>query len=312
LEERQSLSKRKSTISLSKKKAFMILKQWFSLLIILLCFLGCKPSEEETFLTVKDHLIHVKKSGSGKPLLLIHGGYLNLDMWEPQVAFFEKAGYLVIRYSDIGHGATKKGEEPLPGHEIIDQIVHTYTDQKIVLAGLSWGAMLAVNYSLHHPDQVESLILVSPGLQDWDYFQDTLAGQYYLARQQCISLKDTSCAINLFHQNWVVGPRRSADALDEEFITTSYGMIKHTMTHHWQSDWSTLDSLGTTEHLSQLKMPTLVVIGEEDVTDMLEVGQIFNRQLPNGHLEQLPGVAHLLTMEDPTTFNKLVLEFLEK
>jgi 3-oxoadipate enol-lactonase len=290
----------------------MEVKQWIFFFFMLLCLQGCQPSGQESFLTVKDHRIHLKRLGSGKPLLLIHGGYLNLDMWEPQAKFFEKAGYEVIRYSDLGHGDTEMGTEPIFGHEMIHEIVTTYADQKIVLAGLSWGAMLAVNYSLHYPDQVEKLILISPGLQDWDYFQDSLAEQNYLMRQECIKQKDTDCAIKMFHQNWVVGPRRSADALDAEFVATSYGMIEHTMTHHWQSDWSTLDSLGTTEHLSQLTMPTLVVVGDEDATDILQVGHVFNNHLPNGYLVQLSGVAHLLCMENPATFNSLALAFLQK
>lgn len=43
--------------------------------------LACGSPEQEAFLDVAGHKIHIKETGTGPPLILAHGGYLNLDMW---------------------------------------------------------------------------------------------------------------------------------------------------------------------------------------------------------------------------------------
>lgn len=137
----------------------------------------------------------------------------------------------IIRFSDFGHGKTVSGKNSILGYEIINHLTTQYPDEKFVLVGLSWGAMLCVDFTLNYPHKVEKLILVSPGLNGWTYFKDSLTFKNYTLRQTAIDHSDTLEAAKLFHKNWVVGPSRQDNELDESFYSQSLDLSNRNSRH---------------------------------------------------------------------------------
>lgn len=275
-------------------------------LLLIICLLSCNGksgADKESFLHFKQHKIQLKTTGKGKPLLFVHGGYLDLDMWQPQVEAF-KDTHTLIRFSDLGHGKTIASREPVRGHEIILEITKNHPEEKYTLIGLSWGAMLSVDFALNYPEKVEKLVLVSPGLNGWEYFQDSLALKNYQWRQEAIKKGDTLRAAKLFHQNWVVGPRRKPNDLNLDFYERSLEMVFSNMKNHWQEDWSALDSIPARNRLEEIQVPTYIIIGSEDAEDILQIAEEYHRRIPHSKKIILPNVAHLLNMEAPERFNK--------
>lgn len=62
--------------------------------------------------------------------------------------------------------------------------------------------------------------------------------------------------------------------------------------------------------LDQLAAPTLVLCGELDLPEKIELSRRLGRELPNARFQSIPGAAHMLGMEQPGVFNRLVLDFL--
>lgn len=137
----------------------------FILTAILLpsCTSPALDQEQEALIEVAGNKIHTKRVGTGQPIVLAHGGYLNLDMWDPQVDEFSKT-HTLIRFSDLGHGESIHAGDKIFGYEIINELIKDGPDQEVILMGLSWGAMLCVDFALNYPEKVEKLILVSPGV----------------------------------------------------------------------------------------------------------------------------------------------------
>jgi pimeloyl-ACP methyl ester carboxylesterase len=63
--------------------------------------------------------------------------------------------------------------------------------------------------------------------------------------------------------------------------------------------------------LSDLAMPTLVVVGDRDQPDFMAIGERIAREAPNARLEVVPGAGHLVALEAPDAFERLLLDFLE-
>jgi len=63
--------------------------------------------------------------------------------------------------------------------------------------------------------------------------------------------------------------------------------------------------------LGEIKCPTLVIVGNQDFADKLELAELLETQILNVKRVVMPGVAHLPNMEKPTEFNQLVLDFLK-
>jgi pimeloyl-ACP methyl ester carboxylesterase len=64
------------------------------------------------------------------------------------------------------------------------------------------------------------------------------------------------------------------------------------------------------ERLEAVLAPTLVVVGADDVPDMLAIAEVLAERIPDARLETIPGAAHLPTLEQPETVNRLLLDFL--
>ncbi|HEY8793082.1 MAG TPA: alpha/beta hydrolase, partial [Gaiellaceae bacterium] len=64
--------------------------------------------------------------------------------------------------------------------------------------------------------------------------------------------------------------------------------------------------------VERIEAPTLVLHGDADVVVPVENGRMLASRLPNARYIQLPGLGHNLPLEDPPTFNRLVLDFLSE
>lgn len=278
-----------------------------SFILILLLFTSCSDKNHvervDSYLEINGNKIHYKINGIGKELIMVHGGYLDLNMWNEQVGEFEN-GRKIIRFSDLGHGKTKSKNSPILGFEIIEKLTSATKENPTTLIGLSWGAMICVDYTLNHPENVDKLILVSPGLSGWKYFQDTIAAKNYELRQIAIRNNDIEEASSLFHQNWVIGPRREKSDINIEFYEWSLDNIKNNMKNHWGEDWSKLDSIPAIKRLNQINVPTYIIIGSEDGEDIKLIAEEYKQNILNSKKIILDDVAHLLNVENPKEFNK--------
>ncbi|MEW6547141.1 MAG: alpha/beta hydrolase [Bacillota bacterium] len=59
-----------------------------------------------------------------------------------------------------------------------------------------------------------------------------------------------------------------------------------------------------------IKAPTLVVVGEGDVPDILRIAEILQNGIPGATRVIIPGTGHMLNMQKPPEFNRIVLDFL--
>jgi len=63
--------------------------------------------------------------------------------------------------------------------------------------------------------------------------------------------------------------------------------------------------------LTEIRVPTLVIVGDCDVDDVRDAAEELQRGIPGARLVVMPGVAHVPNMERPEEFNRIVLDFLE-
>ena len=267
--------------------------------------------ETESYVNKNQHKVHIKTTGKGVPIIFVHGGYLDLEMWNPQVEEFRKTNH-IIRFSDLGHGKTVGSKSSIAGYEIINELTILYPNEKFVLVGLSWGSMLCVDFALNYPHKVEKLVLVSPGLNGWAYFKDSLALKNYKSRQNAIANSDTLKAAKLFHRNWVIGPKRQGYELDKSFYSESLDMIFRNMRNHWLEEWSSLDTIVARTRLESIKSPTYIIVGQYDAEDILLIAEEYHQRIENSKKIKMGNVAHLLNMENPIRFNEILKEILNE
>jgi pimeloyl-ACP methyl ester carboxylesterase len=64
------------------------------------------------------------------------------------------------------------------------------------------------------------------------------------------------------------------------------------------------------ERLEAVLAPTLVLVGADDVPDMLAIAELLSERIPDARLERIANAAHLPSLEQPEAVNRLLVDFL--
>lgn len=110
--------------------------------------------------TVEGGTLYYESRGSGPPVVLLHGGGLDLSSWDPQVGPLSGT-FRVIRYDARGHGRSTAPAGPFSMVEDLRRVLDHLGVRRAHLVGLSMGAGTAFDFAAQHPERVETLTLVS-------------------------------------------------------------------------------------------------------------------------------------------------------
>ena len=102
-------------------------------------------------------------SGSGPPVVLLHGVGLNQSIWAGQVKALE-SDFQVITYDLLGHGRSAAAAANAPLADWVDQLNSVVRDlalEKFALVGFSFGGLIAQAYAAQHSHMIDKLVLMS-------------------------------------------------------------------------------------------------------------------------------------------------------
>ena len=109
---------------------------------------------------------------TGKAVLLVHAGVADSRMWEPQVGVLRAAGYRVIAPDLRGFGERRLEPEPYSHVRDLEGLL----DGPTAVVGSSLGGRVALELAVLHPNLVERLVLIAPGLPGWNWSAETRGG----------------------------------------------------------------------------------------------------------------------------------------
>jgi pimeloyl-ACP methyl ester carboxylesterase len=114
---------------------------------------------------------------------------------------------------------------------------------------------------------------------------------------------------------WVDGPGRRPDEVDPDVRGRVAEMQRRALEVQLAAGDDVEEALlvpDLAERLGEVRAPTLVVVGDEDVQDMHAIADRLEREIPGARRAGIPGTAHVPSMEKPKEFDELVLGFLEE
>ncbi len=119
-----------------------------------------------SFVSLSGVRFHYRDEGQGPVVVLIHANWANMIDWDPWVGQLADA-YRVVRFDMAGFGLT--GPDPSGDYslrrtvDLLQELTSHLGLDRFILAGASLGGTVAMHYAVRHPEQVEQLILASPG-----------------------------------------------------------------------------------------------------------------------------------------------------
>ena len=263
------------------------------------------------YIPVKDSKIYYEAVGQGDPIVLLHAGFLDHTMWQPQVEAL-KSKYRVITLDMPAHGLSERGKDTFLIAEALATVLDSLQLPKASWMGLSLGAVAVTDFLIAHPERVNKAILVSPGINGYEtkYPLDSFTRQYFPNLMKALEQKDTAGAAEVFTQAWGDGPFRPAATVDQAMRSYVYNTTLATMYKFKISGWPRLQRPPAIERIHEINVPLLIIAGDKDMPYILDASEVLHRTVPGAQKIILPDVAHMLNMEKPDAFNKVILDFL--
>ena len=174
------------------------------------------------------------------------------------------------------------------------------------MCGVSLGAGVALDLALGRPELVDRLALVAPSLPGWDW--GAAMEQFDAAETGALEAGDLDEASWLNVRFWLDGPSRRPEDVNAELRRRVFEMQRRAFQLDRpgaQRDWLVPNRR---EMLSEVTAPTLLVVGELDQPEFLDIAAWMHERIPDSRLETVPGVAHLPPMEAPEVFAGLLLD----
>ena len=256
-------------------------------------------------------MIHHEETGRGEAVVLLHGGALDLRMWDDQVPALA-ARYRVIRCDARGHGRSGTPTTPFRQCDDVAELLGHLGVERATLVGLSMGAGAATDTALEYPHLVSRLVVSGAGTNE-PSFDDPWMKDVQRRMAEAQARLDAAAWIDLFLLMGVVGPYREPADVDPGVMARCREMITDTVRNHVRPDAVAPHHVqGSWERLGEIGVPALAVAGDVDAPDHIAMVERFAAAVPGARVVRIGGAAHMPNMERPADFNAALLEFLDQ
>lgn len=245
-----------------------------------------EPNGESYIMT-----LHYEEAGdhSNRTIVFVHGAGGSAATWFMQLRGLSEE-YHVVAVELNGHGKSKnKAEDDVRQSYLndIDEVV-TQFDQPI-LGGHSMGGALTQLYSLRHPENLRGIILVSTGAK----------------------LRVTPMVFNLLDNDFegyveAVGNFMFHEDTSEEMVETSKHEVRKCPVQVIRRDFELCDKFDIMDKVDQIKIPTMIVVGDADVMTPLKYSSYLKDKIEDSIMHVIEDAGHLVMFEKFGVFNELV------
>jgi pimeloyl-ACP methyl ester carboxylesterase len=245
------------------------------------------------YVNVGDANIYYEVYGTGKPVVLLHGGIFGyIDEYNELIPALSK-NYMVIAVATRGHGKSGLGNKPLSYKLFADdtyKVIQQITKDSVLVIGFSDGADLGYYLAAEHPATVKKLVAIGGNWGATDFtggdktFNDSLNAAWFAKNMgQFITER----------KKLMPEPERF-----DEFVNK--------LADVWRQDVYV-----TPETIKAIKCPTMIAAGQNDGCPIEHYTAIY-RLLQHGEMAIVPGCDHLVLPCKPKLMVEIIRGFLEE
>ena len=280
------------------------------------------------FIKTQSLNIHYEQAGTGeKTLLLVHGNFASWRWWRPLLDRLP-SNWSAYAPDLRGCGDTDKPVDGYTIPQLADDLYNFTTEMKLPafhLIGHSLGGAVALQFALNHPEQIRTLTLVAPAPAEgmpllqkgnknlpwiWHLFDE-------LNRDNPLNRVDS--LNRLFHMMGAdrllirralmrMAPTLDYDKEFEVLVDDACRLAPQAIPGFVQA----LDTWNVQPYLKNLRLPVLILLGDQDILIPKEALKRTARSLPHGKLVIWGDVGHSPQLEQPDRFVQILREFINR
>ncbi|MDH4299993.1 MAG: alpha/beta hydrolase, partial [Dehalococcoidia bacterium] len=260
---------------------------------------------------VGDINIYYEIYGKGEPLVLIYGYAGHSGLWFRQIPVLSKK-YQVVAFDNRGVGRSDKPHTPYTMAMMAGDVAGLLDVVGVDAAhifGISLGGMVAQHFALGYPQRVISLILgctFCGGVHSIQPEPESMAALFDFERLKKMTHEEvTRQAIPFCYSQKFI--EEHPDLIEQrvakqlEYPTPGHGATRQA---------EAVMGHDTYELLPRIRLPTLVIAGDNDRLIPVENSRILASRIPKAELAIIRGAGHEFFIEDAEEVNKTILDFL--
>tara|TARA_Y100000588_G_C13944752_1_gene791627 strand:- start:44 stop:829 length:786 start_codon:yes stop_codon:yes gene_type:complete len=257
-----------------------------------------KKNGFDNYLTYFEHNIN----SFGIPTIFIHGVGLDNTMWLPQKKFFKDKK--IIFYDLLNHGKTKKGYTELNFYDFtyqLNNLVKYLKIKKCNLVGFSIGALIAQHFSEQFYEKINKLILLG-SIFDRNKEQIRIVKNRFQQASEGKSISEESIK-RWFNENYLTKNPNIYDFF--------FNILKNNKKIDFLAAYKVfVEADDYFIDFSKLKMPTLIMTGENEVGSTPYMSKMLSKKIKNSEVSIIPNAKHMATFESSHIVNQLISNFL--
>jgi pimeloyl-ACP methyl ester carboxylesterase len=235
--------------------------------------------------------VHFEEKGKGKPgpIIMVHGAGGSSATWWMQLKHLSEHLH-VIAVDLNGHGKTpdRKEEDTFKSYlSDIQEVVSQF--EKPVLCGHSMGGALTQTYALNNPDQLSGIVLVGTG-----------------AKLRVNPLIFTMVENDFEAYLSAMGDYLFSEEASEELKDSSRAEIRKCPPSIVSRDFRACDAFDIMNMVSKISVPTLIIVGDEDLLTPQKYSTYLRDQIANSTLTVISTAGHGVMLEQWERFNDAV------
>ena len=243
--------------------------------------------------------------GSGLPIVFLHAFPLNRTMWDPQVsALVGECRCIPIDLRGFGES---KASPPYSMDQYADDAIAVLDALQIgraVIAGISLGGYIAFAIWRRHRDRVRALVL-----SDTRATADTIDN--VARRRSLIELAETQGSVAVANAQIAGLVGKTTRDKRPDLYDSVHSLIAEASEDGIVGGLEAMIARpDSTPTLSTIDVPTLIIVGSEDVVTPPRDARVLHAAIPGSRMEILQHAGHLSNVERPAAFNTVVTEFL--
>jgi len=272
------------------------------------------------FVQVNGVKLAYRLAGAGVPVFFVHGEGYSHELWTYQMEAFSRK-HLVVSYDRRGHGMS---DDPITGYsetahaEDLNALLVHFGIREAHFVANSRGGAIIVQFLKLYPQKVRSItfadatIALAPITKDSAFYhapaamngppptlEQALAGRESAKRSSFTKVAQSRPELNRIQE-------RMADQFSPRVAMNPQRSDSGSAMHI--GPWNSRDF----PDMTKMYQPMLLLVGELTDVFFIEGAKEARRLWPNTRHHVIPGTDHMLMMEDPAAFNRVVLDFLDE
>jgi len=246
---------------------------------------------------VNDIQIHYEVYGAGFPMLMITGLSANIDWWDPRIIQELSKKFKVVVFDNRGAGRTDISNRTYSIRLFAEDtagLMHALKISRAHVFGISMGGMIAQELALNYPEKVEKLVLCSTNcggakavLPSHEVFKMLMADKSAVSPEDIVKMTMPL----LLTEDFIKGNLDFVELRVQQMLRAPIS------TEAFMRQLNAIMTFNTSDRLSQIRTPTLILHGKKDILVPPENGSILAEAIPNAKLVYFENSAHGLIEE---------------